>query len=103
MALSPCISEARNSIGDFSLGESSKLNRQPPVAGFGRVTMLLISAFSAVTSPRMLLWSIDLSRSPTRSRTNILRPSPLAPTAVRENRANDDAFGVSGPQCNRYV
>ena len=34
--------------------------------------MFLISAFSAVTLPRMLLGSIDLSRSPIRSRTNIL-------------------------------
>ena len=45
--------------------------------------------------------SIDLSRSPIKSRTNILTPSPLAPTPVRENRASNDAFGVSGPQCNR--
>ena len=34
--------------------------------------MFLISAFSAVTLPRMLLGSIDFSRSPIRSRTKIL-------------------------------
>jgi len=53
MASLDCIRDARNSTGFFSLTASSKLNRQPPVTGFGWVTTFRISAFSAVTLPRM--------------------------------------------------
>src|SRR6476660_4977850 len=59
MASLPCIRYARSSTGFLSLPESSKLSRQPPVTGLGWVTTFRISAFSAVTLPRMLLGSTD--------------------------------------------
>ena len=50
---------------DFDRGlflhESSKLSRQPPVAGLGWVTMFWISAFSAVTTPRRMSWDRPIS------------------------------------------
>ena len=94
------MSDARISTGVFSFN-SSKLNRQPPVAGFGWVTMFWIFAFSAVTTPRRIFGSTDFSRSPVTSSTKIVALSPRAPMPVRENRASAVGFGASGPQCNR--
>ena len=88
------------STGAFSF-TSAKLNRQPPAAGFGWVTMFWILAFPAVTTPRRVFGSTDFSFSPVTSSTKIVALSPLAPMPVRENRASAVGFGASGPQCKR--
>jgi len=74
------MSDARISTGFLSF-ESSKLKRQPPVAGFGWVTMFWILAFSAVTTPRKLFASTDFNLSPITSSTKIVALSPLAADA----------------------
>ena len=94
------MSDARISTGVFSF-KSSKLKRQPPVAGLGWVTMFWILAFSAVTTPRRVFGSTDFSLSPVTSSTKSVALSPLAPMPVRENRASGVGFGASGPQCSR--
>ena len=94
------MSDARISTAVFSFN-SSKLNRQPPVAGFGWVTMFWIFAFAG--------------RHDTAQDFRIDRFQPLAgdvehedrgvvasaPMPVRENRASEVDFGASGPQCRR--